>query len=123
MTRVADTSFLMALFDVLDQRQAQAQGWAADPEPIEVPSEVLAETLGVVHRRKGLPAAQHIWSQLIRLPHLTFVETTDVERIAEAFKAGAGRLSWVDAAVVAACRASDAKPLCFDPAIQRAVKR
>lgn len=121
--RVADTSFLIALFDEDDPRRARAMRWASDPEPIEVPSEVLAETLGVLHRRAGYAKAASVWQDLCGLPHVVFSETSDTEAAADEFLRARGKLSWVDAAVVARCRAEEAHPLCFDQAIARALAR
>jgi predicted nucleic acid-binding protein len=123
VTRVADSSFIIALFDESDERQQMAQGWASDPEPIVVPAEVMAETMVVVHRRKGVAAALDIWNQLILLPHVAFLETSETERAAKVFSSAKGKLSWVDAVVVARCREGDLKPLSFDAHIERAVRR
>lgn len=121
MTRVADTSFLLVLFDERDVRRSSARARAADPEPIEVPPEVLGETIGVAHRRLGFAAARKILEALRSLPHLKFLSVTDPPRVAAVFEEAAGRLSWVDAAVVAYCRMHAARPLAFDPDIERAV--
>jgi predicted nucleic acid-binding protein len=123
VTRVADTSFLLMLFDHSDPRQGKAATWASDPEPIAVPAEVLGETLGVLHRRLGFAKADGVWRQLTTLPHVEFQETGDVEATAEVFARHKGKLSWVDAAVVAACTRLGAKPLAFDDDLVRAAAR
>lgn len=120
MTRVADTSFLIALFDGSDPRLEQARRWARDPEPIEVLPEVAGETFGVIHRRKGFAFAQKILDGLRAIPHLRFREDSDVAAVEEIFRESAGTLSWVDSAVVAAVRYRGHRPLCFDAAIERA---
>lgn len=122
MVRVADTSFLLALFDTRDPRRGKAKAWAADPEAIVVPPEVLGETLGVAHARHGYDAAAEVLAWLQGKPHVELVDDTDVAGVAPVFAEGRGRLSWVDAAVVVRCRAEDADPLCFDPDIEAAAR-
>lgn len=123
MTRVADSSFLIALFDRKDARQDAARRLLREPEPIVIPVEVLGETLGVVHRRVGFEAAKAVWRALINTDNVEILETADVEAVTEAFHGAKGKLSWVDAAVVVTCRMESATPLCFDEHIARAVRR
>lgn len=120
MSRVADTSFLLTLFDADDPRRETAKAWAAKADPIAVPPEVLGETLGVAHARQGYGAAREILAWLQQKPHIELLETTDVGEIDRTFTEGRGRLSWVDAAVVVRCLADEADPLCFDPDIEAA---
>lgn len=122
MVRVADTSFLLTLFDAGDPRRPTAKAWAADPEAIVVPPEVLGETLGVAHARQGYDTAAEILAWLQAKPHVVLVDDTDVAGVAPVFAGGRGRLSWVDAAVVVRCAAEDADPLCFDPDIEAAAR-
>ncbi|HEV8360311.1 MAG TPA: PIN domain-containing protein [Candidatus Thermoplasmatota archaeon] len=119
MSRVADTSFLIAAFDLDDKRRQEALRWLRDPEAIIIVPEVLGETLGVTHRRAGYASAIDLWQHLLSLPQVEILETTEVEAIADAFKRGRGKLSWVDAAVVAACATWGARPLCDDKEILR----
>lgn len=120
--RVADTSFIMTLFDSTDPRQGEARSKVADTEPIIVPAEVLTETLGVVHARRGFAAANALWVDLGKIPHLEFLETAEGEETAHFFDGARGALTWVDAAVVARCIAEGAEPLCFDDDIVKAVR-
>lgn len=119
MTRIADSSFLLTLFDFRDPRRVQALAWMADPDPVQVPVEVLGETLGLVHRRQGYEMTVTIWRDLRATPHVQFLQAASTEQTSAIFLEGRGKLSWVDAAVVAACRAASARPLCFDPDIVR----
>lgn len=122
MTRVADSSFLLTLFDTTDPRRARAKAWAARPQPIVVPPEVLGETLGIAHARRGYDAANDILTWLNGKPHIELLDATNVESVAAVFAQGRGKLSWVDAAVVWRCRSQGAEPLCFDPDIEAAVE-
>lgn len=122
MSHVVDTSLLYAAFDAQDRRQAAARKALADASVIDVPREVVAELLGLVHRRAGFPAARAIWETLVRLPNLQFGPPAPLDAVAKIFQEGAGRLSWVDAAVVASCRARSWAPLAFDDDLHRAVK-
>jgi predicted nucleic acid-binding protein len=63
LSRVADTSFLLAFFDLDDARSEEAAERLEDPEPILVRPEVLAGFLGLTQeahwvrtrlRRRGL---------------------------------------------------------------------
>ncbi|MBI4392220.1 MAG: PIN domain-containing protein [Euryarchaeota archaeon] len=121
MTRVADTSFLITLFDERDPRHALACEIAEEPEPIVVPLEVLGETLGVVHLRRGFDVARAIWADLGKIPHMEFLETGEGAATAEIFAGANGALSWVDSAVVARCKMLGASPLCYDDDILAAV--
>lgn len=123
MTRVADTSFLITLLDKKDTRRADALRWASDPEPILIPTEVLGEALGVLHRRAGYGTASAAWRAIIQLDNVELLETTEVELIADVFAREGGKLSWVDASVVVACETRAATALCFDEDILRALRR
>lgn len=122
MSRIADTSYLIALVDEDDPRQQEARKLARDPSPLLVPPEVMGETLGVLHARAGFDRAQIMWEKLGDLANLVHLNTTPMEEIAPVFEAGDGALSWTDAAVVAHCRREDAEPLCYDAAIEDAVR-
>lgn len=121
MTRVADSTFIIALFDEKDSRTEQATKWAQEPETVELIPEVLGETLGAIHRRKGFRPALEIWHELRRIPHFRLVESTNMAKVSSVFGASKGKLTWVDAAVVARCRATGGKPLAFDDEISDAV--
>lgn len=118
MSRVADSSFLIATMDEDDPRRPEARERAGDPAPILVPPEVLGETIGVIQARVGHEAARTVWDGLGHLPNLVFLNSTQGDEIAGVFLEADGDLSWVDAAVVVHCEREDAEPLCFDPAIE-----
>lgn len=118
LTRIADSSFLIACFDTDDPRSDEAFRALQDPVAIFVPAEVLGETLGVVQRRKGTKAARLILSNLKQIAHLRLMTEVDHEGTAAVYEAST-RLSWVDAAVVHWCRAKNAVPLAYDPDIER----
>lgn len=120
MTRVADSSFLITLFDADDPRQETAREQAERPDPILVPPAVLGETLGVVQARHGYELALGIWDQLGGVPQLSLLERSIPEPTSRVFEDAEGALSWVDAAVVAWCREEEAEPLAFDPDIEAA---
>jgi predicted nucleic acid-binding protein len=122
VTRIADTSFLITLFDHRDARHGTAKEHAGLPEPIQVPPEVLGETLGVIHRRRGYAVAIGVWDELRSLPHVELVSAANPDATSRCFREGNGKLSWVDAAVVARCRALGASPLAFDKALEKAVR-
>lgn len=123
MKAILDTSLLIASVDDEDPRRADAKGRLERSEAILIPPEVLAETLGLVHRRKGWNAAAHLLAALRAADNVVFMGRSEASIIAEVFSAGRGKLSWVDAAVVAACSRESAAPLAFDPAIEAAVRR
>lgn len=119
MSRLADSSFLFALFDHADDRRPLALRWAEDPAAIEIVPEVLGETLGVTQRRPGFSAAREIYFALRSKPHIRFVESPGASKIEEEFEAAKGSLTWTDAAVVAAARTMGREVLCFDPRLRR----
>lgn len=123
MTRVADSSFLIAALDETDPRQDQARKLMADPEPILVPPEVVGETVGVVQARYDHGHARRVWEALGRLDNLVHLNTTRMEDVAPIFLDAEGDLSWTDAAVVAHSLVEDAEPLCFDEGIERAFRQ
>lgn len=121
--RIADTSFLITLFDDDDDRQGSAWREAEEPDPIVVPPTVVGETLGVIHAREGFELARGIWEELQEIPHLQFLEESLQEPTAELFLNHGGALSWVDAAVVAWCDKHHVEPLEFDTGIREACDR
>ena len=123
MTRVADTSFLMACFDERDGRRPQALSWLADSTPIVVPPEVASETFGIVHARRGFAAALAVLEDLSRLEHVRFADDTSHNEIAKLFRGVSTNLTWVDWAVVWRARKHGWPVLCYDPAIEREAKK
>lgn len=112
--RVADTSFLFALHDGLDRFHEEAVAASRKADPVRLPVEVVAETLGLIHHRHGFAHAQGALRSWRHAPHFQF-ETNGAPNGAEdAFDAGDGRFTWVDAAVVAWARHHKATALTFD---------
>lgn len=122
MSRVIDTSVVMTLFDEEDPRRDEVLDLLGLPEPILVPPEVVTETLGIVHARMGYEVSEAIWEDLGELGNIVFLNSTAQEHVGPIFQAGAGALSWTDAAVVAHCLREDAEPLCYDPDIEQAYR-
>ncbi len=118
MSKVVDSSFLIALFDEDDHRHERAWGQAEEPEPLLVPPEVLTETLGVMHARFDYGIADGIREGLGKIPTVVHLNTTPQEHIGQIFQEANGVLSWTDAAVVAHCLVEEAEPLCFDSDIE-----
>jgi predicted nucleic acid-binding protein len=117
LTRIADTSFLLAVYNHKDRFHEQAFAWLENPDSIAIPFEVLLETVGVAQRRYGFDIATHIEQSLRRLPHISFLPPLDTSTVRVRWHAAKGRLSWVDAAVVEACRRREGHALTFDPHI------
>lgn len=115
--RVADTSFLFALHDRTDRFHDQAAESATEPGPIRLPVEVVAETLGLMHRRHGFVHALQALRSWRRASHILFETEGAPGPTHDVFEAADGRLTWVDAAVVAWARARGASALTFDRAI------
>ncbi len=122
LSRVADSSFLIACFDERDPRRPRALGWLADPATIVVPPEVAGETLGVLHHRKGRAAALAVFDALSKLPHLRFADDTSTMEISVLFSAKKSGLTWVDCAVVWRARKNKWVALAFDPELERAAE-
>lgn len=112
----------MVLLDREDRRHAGALRWAAAAEPIEIPPEVVSEALGVVQRRKGWASAKLMLDTMTRIPHMRMLVSSNPDEIRKYFDAANGRLTWVDATVVAWVHLRNGTPLCFDQAIVRACR-
>lgn len=117
--RVADTSFLYALFSEADEFHERAARAMQQSEPITIPSEILSETVALIHYRQGFDSAraagEWLWSQ----PHVE-IGVASSEVLADAwrtFTSARGRLSYPDSIVVAWSRPRGAKPLAYDTRI------
>ena len=119
--KVLDSSFIFACFQRHDPRHEKALQELAHPEPKFVPVEVLAETLGVAHRRFAFEFAQAILEGLQQTPHVHFATESRRAEAQRIFLGHGGTLSWVDAAVVAWCLELDTTALAFDPALTKAI--
>lgn len=123
--RLADSSFLYALFLTGDPNSQRAEREAAVNEPILVPSEVLAETLGVLARRKGIDFARMAKHWLESKPHfqMAFTQRQHYDIATRFFARPPERLNYVDALLVAWARVSGARLVTYDEGLARAVKR
>ncbi|HEX9710040.1 MAG TPA: PIN domain-containing protein [Candidatus Thermoplasmatota archaeon] len=103
MTWVADTSWLYALVDLADPHHAKARAQAAQPDPVEVPEVILAETLDLVRYRHGRNAAVQALDGFGRLPHFVLGESPRHAETVSVWRAH-DALSYADAAAVAQAR-------------------
>ena len=103
MSWVADTSWLYALIDDADPHHAKARSQAGEPEPVEVPEVILAETLDLLHYRHGRKAAEAALEGFEKLPHFALGGGAPLAETASVWRDHAG-LSYADAAAVAAAR-------------------
>lgn len=123
--RLADSSFLLALFLSGDRNFAAADREAARPEAILVVSEVLAETLGVLQKRKGIDFARLVKQWMEGKPHFQFVFTqrSHFDLASRIFVKAPERLNYVDSVIVAWAVASSASVLTYDEDLRRAIRR
>lgn len=121
--KVADTTALYAFFVLNDAHHDKAKRVLSKPEPILVPSEILAETVQLIQYRRGFPYARDAAATLASFPHVEVQPTPDAypeDILGEARRThllSAGRLSLYDAIVVAWCRKRRLQPFTFDQAI------
>ena len=123
MTRVADTSALYALFSEDARFQERATRDLRDPDPIMIPTEVLAETVDLLAYRFRYPAAAKALDFLLRLPHVGIADRVEVSAVKAIYDRARGALSLADAFVVQTCLALGADALAYDEAIRRALRR
>ncbi len=101
MTWVADTSWLYALVDDRDPHHLQARSKARQPEPVEVPETILAETLDLIRYRQGKQASKDALRGFERLPHFVLGAPIRLEEVAAVWRAEEA-LSFADSTAVAA---------------------
>lgn len=118
MARIADTSVLYALFDSDEDRHEQARADVSDPTPIQVPSEILVETVNLIEDRSSWSTANEALGRLLERPHVGIADPVPMDGVIEAFDRGGGALSLADAVVVQTCRVHGRRPLAFDAGIQ-----
>ena len=121
MTRVVDTSVLFAALNADDAHHRAARETLADPEPVHVPTEVLVETVDLVHHRFGKEAAKQAAVRIRALPHVRIADKVDVDGVI-AVHAAHRSLSLADAVVVQTGRHLAATVLTFDKKLQRAAR-
>lgn len=123
--RVADTSFLYALFSRTDDFHGRAVRAAEAPDAIAIPAEIFGETMALIHHRQGFDAARAAGEWMRAQPHIEIgapgLATTDASwRI---FLGARGRLSYPDAVVVAWCRRRGSVALAYDARILASARR
>lgn len=123
--RLADSSFLVALFVSGDRNSAAAEREAARPDPILVPSEVLGETLGVLQKRKGIDFARLVKDWMDSKPHFQYVFTqrAHFDVASRMFRKSTHRVNYVDAVVIAWAWATGAAILSYDDDLLTAAKQ
>lgn len=119
--RIADTSFLYALFSETDQFHARALEAAKSPEAILVPAEIFSETISLIQYRQGHAAARAAgeWIREQGRVELGVASRVRLESAWATFVAARGRLSYPDAIVLAWCEGRGVSPLAFDEALLR----
>lgn len=118
MTRVGDTSALYALFDADDAHHEDAKAALEDPEPIDVPTEVLVETIDLVEYRSTSETARAALAWLLDRPNVRIADPVHVPAVRDLHAEAGGALSLADAFVVQTCRALGADALAFDEGIE-----
>jgi predicted nucleic acid-binding protein len=113
MTWVADTSWLYALVDAADPHHAKAREEARQPEPVEVPEVILAETLDLIRYRHGRKAALAALEGFERLPHFVLGEHASHVDAATLWRSFT-RLSYADAVAVGHAKARGFELRTFD---------
>lgn len=123
--RIADTSCLYGAFFPEDAHFERARAALQDPEPIVIPAEILAETVGLIQLRHDFAAALAAGRYLRAMRHARVDGASPALLAAawEAFEQSRGKLSLPDAIVVAWCGAEGASALTFDEEILRRVGR
>ena len=117
--RIADTSFLYALFSRYDQHHVMAVRDIQARDPILIPAEICSETLALIHYRQGFDTARAAGEWLRAQPHVE-IGTGSPKMLQEAWRAftsARGRLSYPDSVVVAWSRPKGARPLAYDSRI------
>lgn len=122
MSRVADTSFLYALYNADDAHHEDAGKDLRTGQPVYVPMPVLTETVALIHYRQGYATAKRVLTHLLELPIVRVREGAPLPAVVAAYGMGQGKLSFVDSVVVETCHAFAAKPLTYDKAIHAAVR-
>jgi len=121
MTWVADTSWLYALIDDSDPHHLQARQEARQPDPVEVPEVILAETLDLIRYRHGREVARDALDGFERLPHFVLGEGVPHADVATTWRAHPA-LSYADATAVAAARRRNVGLRSFDRRQVRALR-
>ncbi len=123
--RIADTSFLYALFSKTDVFHSRAREEAMKADPVVVPAEILSETLALIHYRRGFASARAagLWIRSKGLIQIGIPSRRLVARAWQVFASGRGRWSYPDSVVLAWCAERAATPLAFDSALLRPARK
>lgn len=123
--RIADTSFLYALFSSTDSFHAKAIEAAKVAEQILVPAEIFSETIALIHHRQGHEVATKAGDWMFAQGNVEIAGSPSPvsERGWDVFVSGRGRLSYPDSIVISWCEARGAAPLAFDAAILRRARK
>lgn len=113
IARVADTSWLYALFDTDDAHHDAAQADVRLPLVTLVPTAILNETLDLVRYLGGGEAARRAFVTLQTLPHFDLWFPVDEQGVVAAWQAHP-ELSLHDAHAVACSRATGFPLVSFD---------
>ncbi len=122
---VADTSFLYSLFSETDELHSKAVSEASRARAFSIPSEILSETLALIHRRQGFQAARLAGGWIRSQANIEICVTSKsiIENTWESFTASKGKLSYPDSTVIAHCKALGARPLTFDETMLAFIKK
>jgi predicted nucleic acid-binding protein len=90
LTRVVDTSTLYTLFDEDDAHHEKAREHLADPEPIQVPRAVLAETIDLVEYQTDHRQASRVLDWLLGRPNVTVAEPVHVPAVRDVYDEAEG---------------------------------
>lgn len=110
---VADTSFIIAVFDSSDARHQKARQALDQAAQVIIPTEILVETLGVLKMKASRRAATEALEALLRLPNVTWSECCDFQGSITIYR-DRPALSFPDSVVVRECLARRARLLSYD---------
>lgn len=119
---VADTSFLVALFDQDDDHHDHARRLMRSTDHVLISTETLIETLGVLKAKLGRQAAKDALEGLIRLENVGWEEQCDIMNAYRLYHRRKTR-SLVDAIVIHNCVRLGVPPLTFDKRLAAIVEK
>lgn len=113
--RVADTSWLNAIFDLDDAHSAAARTELVAPRPTLVPAAIMVETLDLLRYRLGKDAAVAAHAAMVRFPHFDPWYPVHEQEAVRQWRAHP-KLSLNDAHAVALARSTGFELASFDQA-------
>lgn len=119
--RVADTSYLFALFHDLDAHHRTAHELSQQPGKVMIPAEIFAETMWLIQRRIGYREACAAGDWFRRQHGMAILdgEPEVRDRIWQTYLMGGRRGSYPDAVVIGWSRHLGAEVLTFDEDLKR----